>query len=228
MRQNTAGLSASALKILALITMTIDHIGMILLPRLWILRVIGRLAFPIFAYMIAEGARKTRSLSRYLARVLGVGVLCQAVYFFAMHSLYQCILITFSLSLALIALYHRALNSARWLLPAAAATAAVFLFCECLPAMLPDTDFSVDYGFWGVMIPVMASLSAEPFVRLTAVGAGLVMISLGAGWIQWFSLLALIPLALYNGQRGRTLPKYLLYVYYPLHLVVIYGISLFI
>ena len=55
------GLTGNQLKLIALITMTIDHVGMMLLPQLRILRAIGRIAFPIFAYMIAEGCRHTRN-----------------------------------------------------------------------------------------------------------------------------------------------------------------------
>ena len=55
------GLTGNQLKLIALITMTIDHVGMMLLPQLRILRAIGRIAFPIFAYMIAEGCRYTHS-----------------------------------------------------------------------------------------------------------------------------------------------------------------------
>ena len=59
------GLSGNQLKIIALIAMTIDHIGLQFLPHVTILRIIGRLAFPIFAYMIAEGCLHTRNRRRY-------------------------------------------------------------------------------------------------------------------------------------------------------------------
>ena len=55
------GLTGNQLKLIALITMTIDHIGFMLLPQVKILRAIGRIAFPIFAYMIAEGCQYTRN-----------------------------------------------------------------------------------------------------------------------------------------------------------------------
>ena len=56
------GLSASTLKIIACILMVVDHLGAILLPQYMILRVIGRLSYPIFAYFIAEGCRYTRNV----------------------------------------------------------------------------------------------------------------------------------------------------------------------
>ena len=58
-------LSGNALKIIAAITMFIDHMGLMLFPKTLIFRYIGRLAFPIFAFMIAEGCRYTRNRLRY-------------------------------------------------------------------------------------------------------------------------------------------------------------------
>ena len=81
------GLTGNQLKLIALITMTIDHVGMMLLPQLRILRAIGRIAFPIFAYMIAEGCRYTHSRKKYLLSMLGIAALYQIVCFFAMGSL---------------------------------------------------------------------------------------------------------------------------------------------
>ena len=59
-------ISGNALKFLAAAAMLVDHIGLILFPKIFVLRAIGRLAFPLFAYMIAEGCRYTRHKARYL------------------------------------------------------------------------------------------------------------------------------------------------------------------
>ena len=55
------GLTNNQLKLIAMLSMLIDHVGMLLFPGVRVLRIIGRLAFPIFAYMIAEGCAHTRS-----------------------------------------------------------------------------------------------------------------------------------------------------------------------
>ena len=55
------GLSGNALKIIGAITMLIDHMGVVLFPGIAILRIIGRISFPIFAFMIAEGCRYTKN-----------------------------------------------------------------------------------------------------------------------------------------------------------------------
>lgn len=96
-------LSGNFIKILGCIFMAIDHIGVVLFPRIIILRYIGRLAFPIFAFMIAEGAKYTRNKMKYFLMIFIIGVICQVFnYFFNNHDLYMCIFITFSISILLI------------------------------------------------------------------------------------------------------------------------------
>lgn len=219
------GLTGNQLKLLAMIAMTCDHVGLQLLPHLEILRIIGRLALPIYAYLIAEGCRHTRSRRNYLLRLAGLGLLCQVVYFLAMGSLYQCILITFSLSVCLIWALDTAAEKgdrgSRW--GAGAVLAVVFFVSVILPELLPRTDFAIDYGLVGILLPVMIYYGKPKWAYLTA---GLVLLALGYGGNQWFALLAVPLLMLYNGQRGRGNLGKVFYLYYPLHLVVIYGLSL--
>ncbi|MBQ8005101.1 MAG: hypothetical protein IJ303_02170, partial [Clostridia bacterium] len=61
--------------------MLADHIGMIFFPNIQIFRIIGRLAFPIFAFMIAEGCRYTKNKARYFFTVFVLGIICQTAYF---------------------------------------------------------------------------------------------------------------------------------------------------
>ena len=222
------GLTANQLKLLALLSMTCDHIGLMLLPQLRLLRIVGRLAFPIFAFMISEGCRYTAHRARYLCTVLIEGLLCQIVFFFADHSLYQCILITFSLSICLIYClrWAREAGKGRWLL-CFGATALVFFICRGLPHLLPATDFAIDYGFTGVLLPVLIFCANDRWEKLAVTGIGLVLVSLEIGSaIQWYSLAALLPLLLYRGARGKRKLKYLFYIYYPAHLAAIWLIGL--
>ena len=108
---NPKGLSGAAIKWLALITMTVDHIGLLFFPSVTILRIIGRLAFPLFGYMIAEGCVHTRDRKAYLMRTAGLALLCQVAYFAAEGSLYMCILVTFSLSIFWIMVIDKAKDS---------------------------------------------------------------------------------------------------------------------
>ena len=228
MQQRTWGLTGNQLKILALVAMTCDHVGLQLLPQVGLLRIIGRLALPIYAYMIAEGCRYTSNRMRYLGRLAALAAVCQIVYFFALGSLYQCILVTFSLSVILIWLTDRALQRRDGLsvVLAATALAAVWFVCTGLPRILTRTDFAVDYGFIGVMIPVMVYYAGSKKEKVLALAAGALLLALETGGAQWFGLAAVPLLALYNGQRGKWKIGGLFYLYYPLHLVAIYGISL--
>ncbi|MBQ8296818.1 MAG: hypothetical protein IJX77_03445 [Ruminococcus sp.] len=220
-------LSGNQLKILALITMTCDHAGRELFPELTILQIIGRLAFPIFAFMIAEGCRYTKNRRKYLFSMAGLGLLCQTVYYFAENSLYQCVLITFSLSIVLIYALDNASkrnSAASWTLCVLSFITAAFI-CVFLPEILTDTDFAVDYGFFGVLLPVFVYLGSDKLQQLCLACIPLIFISLELGEIQWFSLAAVAVLATYSGKRGKLKMKYLFYIYYPLHLTAIYAIS---
>lgn len=221
------GLTGNQLKVLAMVTMTLDHIGAYLLPQVWLLRIVGRLALPIYAYMIAEGCRYTRSPGRYLLRIAGLAAVCQAVYFVAMGSVFQCILVTFSISIVLILALQRmqrAYTAANRLLLLLALAGAGFV-CEGLPLLLRGTDFGVDYGFCGVVLPVLIYLGRNRWEKLAALALGLVLLGLDYGSAQWFALAAVPLLLAYNGQRGKVRMGMVFYLYYPVHLVVIYAIG---
>ena len=211
-----AGLTGNQLKILAMIFMTCDHVGFQLLPQFPILRILGRLALPIYAYMIAEGCRHTRDRKKYLLRLVALALVCQIVYFFAMGSLYQCILVTFSLSVCLIWLYERNRKHFFWGLLAA------WFLCQVVPDLLPHTDFYIDYGIWGVLLPVLIYIAGTKGLM-----AGVLLLALSLGGNQWLAFGAVPLLLLYNGKRGAWKIGKLFYFYYPAHLVVIYLLSLF-
>ncbi len=219
--QTRPGLTGNQLKILAMIAMTCDHVGLQLFPQAPVLRILGRLALPIYAYMIAEGCRHTRDRKKYLLRLAGLALVCQVVYFVAMGSLYQCILVTFSLSVCLIYSTGEAIRNpeSRW--KTAGAYIAVYLLCRVLPDVLIHTDFAIDYGIWGVLLPVLVY-----FDRKWGLVAGLVLLALDYGGNQWWALAAVPLLMAYNGQRGKANIGRFFYWYYPAHLAVIYGISL--
>lgn len=230
------GLTGNQLKIIAAISMLLDHVGLLLLPQVRFLRVLGRLAFPIFAYMIAEGCRYTRNKWRYFAGMFGLGLLCQVVYFLFDGSLYMCILITFSLSIPVIyalQLLKRTRKPLAGLL-LAVSIGAVYILNQFL---------DIDYGFWGSMVPVFASLFQQPGredatvpphldrlpVHLCALALGLCILAMSmAGYIQYFSLLALPILLCYSGKRGKANMKYFFYLFYPFHLAALQGIYMLI
>ena len=219
------GLTGNQLKLIALVSMTCDHVGVQLFPKVLLLRIIGRLALPIFAYMIAEGCRYTRNRKKYLLRMASLAAVCQVVYFFAMKSLYQCILVTFSLSVCLIYAMDRWQQRRDGIsrLLALGTLGTAFVLCVVLPDFLPG--FEIDYGLMGVMLPVLIYFGRPVQNYLLA---GLILLGFTYGGNQWWSLVAIPLLAVYNEQRGKYNIGRLFYIYYPLHLVVIYGISLLI
>ena len=214
-------LTSNQLKLLAMLTMTLDHIGVQMFPGVLWLRIVGRLAFPIYAYMIAEGCAHTRNRRKYLLQMAGLALLCQLVYFFAMGSLFQCILVTFTLSILLI---YACDTGSRPLI--GLTLLGVAFITVALPRLLPGTDFAIDYGFFGVLVPVAVYLGKTHREKLLFMAFTLAALAWSFGGIQWYSLAALLPLALYSGQRGKRRMKWLFYLYYPLHLAAIYGISL--
>lgn len=217
-------LTGNALKLLAALFMTIDHIGVVLFPRVLILRIIGRLALPIFAYMIAEGCKYTRNKRKYFGMIFALATLCQIVYFFVDGTLYLSILYTFSLSI--LTVYAMQNMKSR------GTTASCLLFLLTVSAVwVLNLMFTIDYGFWGCMLPVFAAIFHSTKkdrlpVSVGMLGIGLVLLSLDLGdSIQILSLAALPLLLCYNGRRGKWNLKYFFYIFYPVHLAVIQGIA---
>ncbi len=231
-------LSGNSLKIIAAISMIFDHIGLIFFPDLLIFRIIGRLSFPIFAYMISEGARYTKNKLRYFLLMFSFAVICQSV--FALVSggmLYMCIFVTFSLSIILIYVLRwtketvfssRERDLVKYL--------AFFIFLLSLSAVWLFTQLvTVDYGFYGVIIPVLISLFDfegidAPFelrrldsfyTKITALSFGLLALSFDVGGAQYYCLLSILPLLLYSGKRGRYKMKYFFYLFYPIHIALL-------
>lgn len=221
------GLNNSQLKLIAMIAMTLDHVGLIFFPQSVLLRLMGRLAFPIYAYMIGEGCRHTRSMGKYFGSVAAMALVCQMVFWFAQGSLYQSILVTFSLSIALCMLAKMARERGgvlSWVTFGAGVVAVLFL-TNVLPYLLPGTDYAVDYGFWGALLPVGVYLAKDRKTSLVYTTAFLALLALELWQGQWFALAAVPLLALYNGRRGRLNMKWLFYFYYPAHLALLWGIS---
>lgn len=217
-------LTGNALKIIAAISMVIDHAGLMFFPNMEIFRIIGRLAFPIFAFMIAEGCRYTRNRLRYWGMLTALAAVCQIVYYIFDGSTYLSVLVTFSA--AILAIY----TLDYWKGNPGFRGAAVFLGTVA-SLWLANNFLTIDYGFWGCMAPVFASLPTGKDRdtrnhRIASFGLGLVLLAMAIGDLQWYSLLALPLLLCYSGQRGKWKMKYFFYIFYPLHLVVLQGISM--
>lgn len=110
------------------------------------------------------------------------------------------------------------------------ATAIGLIICflsMTLPNLLEGTtNFYIDYGIWGILLPVIIYLTSDAY-KILATTLALVPICLELGGIQWWCMAAVALLAFYSGKRGKANIKNLFYIYYPAHLVGIYLISLF-
>lgn len=205
------GINTFTLKMIAIVSMLIDHIGAALFPHITILRVLGRIAFPIFAYTIVEGFVHTHDLKKYMIR-LGIFALLSEIPFDLTFSGkiiefgHQNVFFTLLLGVAMLALYVRGRNVTEQL-----SIVVVAMFLSKL--------LNVDYQATGIlMIFLFYYLREKKLEKLFAVG---ILILLVSGKIQLFSLLAFIPIALYNGERGPKM-KAFFYAFYPVHLLALY------
>lgn len=231
--------SSSTLKLLACLFMLIDHAGLLLFPRYKIFRIIGRLAFPIFAYLIAEGCRYTRNKLKHFLLVFGLGTVCELVYIIYSGSAEGNILLTFSCSILLIytvQFVKKSFYSGE--LSERVLSVLLFLITLILAAVA-SLSIGLDYGFGGVLLPVFPALfhykegeTAEYFKRIDLHPLKLAVFTVamlfvdGLPFLQMWSLLAVPLLALYNGKPGIRKFKYGFYIFYPAHLLLLEGLYL--
>ena len=231
--EQSKGLDGGTLKGMAAVLMLTDHVGAILLPQVLILRCIGRLAFPVFAFFVAEGYTHTRDFRKYLLRMAAWAVVSEALFNLENGLIFdltrQNVLWTFCLAL----LTLRGLDRLRRVpgaigyAGAALALAAGFAAGELL---------RVDYGGWGVLSVVLFYLCRQgQYARPGLLAGMLVLNGLCIGSmktavfgiqvpIQIFAVAALPLLWLYNGRPGAKGWRWAFYVFYPAHLLVLEGI----
>ena len=233
-------LSGNSLKLLGALLMLIDHIGVFLFPNTAILRYIGRLSFPIFALMISEGAKYTRNKTIYVLGIATLALLCQAsLYLYDNKNLGMSILVTFTLSIVIIYTLND-IKKAFFSGDKKEKQTSLWLFIFVITATYLFTlFFNVDYGFAGVLTPVFASLFDfrnidapqrlkkldNIYIRVLSMGAALVILAFSMEAMQFYSLLAIPLLMIYSEKRGRLNLKYFFYVFYPVHILVLEGIS---
>ena len=223
--------------------MVVDHVGMTFFPDVIALRAVGRLSFPLFAFFIAEGCRYTRNKARRLGLLLAVGGCFALLYALYAGELYGNIFLTFSVSVCMIYLCQYAKRAIFERRDCLRSVGTLCLFMGALGGAAVLFRFvHFEYGYTGMLVPLFVSLpdfhgmDVSPRVarldihaiHLACMTVGLVLLSFNGrmGQVQFFCLLALVPLALYNGQVGRRGWKYGFYLFYPLHLLVIEGLAL--
>lgn len=204
------------LKMIAIISMVIDHVGYVFFPSESAFRAIGRIAFPIFCFLIAEGFFHTRNHLNYLIRLAVFAILSEIPFDLAFRNALfdwqkQNVFITLSLGLISIFCLEEMNKSRRFIFPLFLTWAAAYLI-HC------------DYGLGGVLLICMF------YVTRNSPGTRLILCALIMyvfyGKFELYGLIALIPIALYNGERGPA-AKIIFYWFYPLHLLILFALSLY-
>lgn len=208
------------LKWIALITMTIDHTGAVLFPGYELLRVIGRLSFPIFGYLIVLGVESTRNVRNYFLRLFLFALISQVPFYLALgYPPFESLNIFFTLSFGILSLTNPLMM-------------AVSFFASAL--------LNFDYNVYGIALIIMMRIlknnTKHGVISLIVLNSIFIFIYP----IQILSLLALPIIILYkNGSLNieraanesrlkKSLRKYLFYSYYPIHLTVLYIIKSYI
>ena len=196
--------------------MALDHTGAVLYPsQIW-LRCLGRIAFPIFCFLIVEGFFHTHDVRRYMGRLGVFALISEMPYDLAFRGVpleyaHQNVFFTLLIGIGMVVLLER---NREW-----PVKAVILLLAMWLAVLIRS-----DYNFRGVLLIFVFYIFHES--RWLAVTAGGFWNFLYQGVIQKYGVLSVLPLALYNGERGRKM-KYFFYIFYPAHLLLLYGISRF-
>lgn len=224
------GISQEGLKLLACVTMLIDHIAASGLVHSINMRLVGRIAFPIYCFLLAEGVHYTKNPKKYGLRLL-IGVALSELPFDLVFSgvpnwVDNSVMITLLLGfLALMAMKQVPKQWQKILIS--------------LPFIAMGNMLFTDYGSWGVAMVVMFGLvrgqAGEPWLR--AVGLLLVCAAMNSAWVrvfgirmrsELFGMLALIPISFYQGRKATksAAVQWAFYLFYPVHLAVIWVVKM--
>ena len=237
------GFSGSTLKLIAIITMLIDHIGAAVIARLLIagqgsemlykiyyaMRAVGRVAFPIFCFLLVEGFFYTGSRKKYALRLFGFALLSEIPFDLAFSGKilefgYQNVFFTLFIGLVMMIFLQKIdekthqdgtnWRGANWKVSIGK---LLVIVAACTVATLLKTDYSA----MGILtIVLMYNLRNN---KMYCIGIGCAVLTLlSLNEITCF--LAMIPVHFYNGKRGLNL-KYPFYAFYPVHLLVLFAIA---
>lgn len=226
------GISGSALKLIAVITMLIDHIAAAVLVRYYyatfdrevlfiytIMRQIGRIAFPIYCFMLVEGLERTRSKGRYLIRMTAFALISEIPFDLAFSSQvlefgYQNVFFTLAIALATMVMMEKICEKIHQPF-----FRAVLIPLTAVAGMMLAAVLQTDYDWRGVAcILIMYFLRRNRKAELVAGYVAFVLLL-----SELAALPAFIALAFYKGKKGFSC-KYFFYGFYPLHLLILYFI----
>lgn len=211
------------LKVVALITMLCDHIAVVLVPQsgspelYTALRVIGRIAFPIFCFMLSEGFMYTSDRKKYLIRLFIFAVISEIPFDLAASGKWfeladQNVMWTLLIGLiVLTGLEKYSNNFALQMLCILGGSVAAFI-CR------------VDYSFYGILMIAVFYLCRENHYKMFIIIMFLLMVQ---GEAEAFGILSIPFIMAYDADKEeKKLPKYFFYAFYPVHLLALYIIKI--
>ena len=220
-------MSVFALKILAILAMSLDHIAAVFLSPInmpyLLMRGFGRIAFPIFCFLIVEGYYHTRDVKKYMIRLAGFALVSEIPFdlcFYQKPFYWQHQNVFFTLALGLITIY--AIDEIKKRFSTSYIKALVLQFAVIILAMTTAWFLSTDYSMLGILIIIAFYVGRGNIIQI-AISICIVTLYLG-NTFQLYSLLALIPIYLYNGKKGPSM-CYVFYVFYPAHMLILYVMS---
>jgi len=211
------------LKVIAIVTMALDHVYVILYPDLLLLHIIGRLAFPLFAYLIVLGIESTEKPRKYMITLLAFALISQIPYFLAFEiQPFERLNILFTLFLSAVTIYFYNKKSPLAFIPLLLSiifpTEGTYYVVLMVVGMklLKETPklgiialFAVNLQFLLMPDVQILSLFAVPLIFVHVKG--------------WLKKEILIP----ESSFSYSLIKYMFYLFYPLHLALLFSIKLF-
>lgn len=212
-------MSSLALKIIAVVTMLVDHIGFLFFPEQIIWRIVGRISFPLFAFLIAEGFTKTSNINSYIKRLSIFAIISQGPYLFfekmaGVTELRLNILLTLLLGIFVLLIISKVKN-------------LIIKTIVILSALALAHFGEFSYGAYGVLTIMGSyvflknkklgtiSLSVLPFLE------NIRLFMMNILFLQFFAILSLVPIHLYNGKPGPKISRWWFYWFYPIHLLVL-------
>ena len=237
------GLTANMLRTIAIILMLSDHIWATYMSFGNWMTYIGRMAFPIFAFQIAEGFVHTSNFKKYALRLLGFAIITEIPFnlFYSsrfINPYHQNVLFTLLLGLLAINVID---NLKKNHTPKNIALSVLWLLLICVGSVLSF----VDYGFSGMLMVVMfyilrdfpfafvAQLVAMILINIVFFEGQVVPVEIFGKMFeiptQGFAVFSLIPIWLYGGKKGRSskVLQYGFYAFYPVHMIILYLIKHF-
>ena len=234
--ENYRCFSGNVLKWIGIFTMFVDHIGAVLINKIllvtsnpkwldlyWICRYIGRIAFPLFCFTLVEGFVYTKNRKKYFGRMLLFALISEVPFDLAVEGKWfsteaSNVMATFALGILVLTALKELLEPVRGKgVNANAVLRALFSMVIIGAAMWLAETLCMDYGAVGILSIVLFYLLRERRTLAAVWGCGALLLS---GSVELPGLLAILPILLYNGRRGRQ-SKYFFYVFYPAHLLLL-------